>query len=388
MRKVTLAPFHSALSSQLKFAALAALTAAALLFGTAREASAYPELIRHGYVNCVTCHVSPSGGGTINDYGRTFSGEGLSMGTRKQEESFLHGLVKREKIPKWLSLGGDVRAVQVYSDNQRATVAQAIMMQADLEAAARVGNVTVDASVGRIQTTPAKPPQPGSRRFFAMYNFSDELMLRVGRFTPVFGINLPDHIIDTRMYTQLDQGQETYNVEASWITDSWNVIVTGLQGPADYDKPQQEIGEAAQVAYAFKDTYKVGASVLNARNDTQSRVMAGVHALLGFSERFYYMGELDQQSTSQIATGASLQGIYDYNRFGFEVVRGAHLLGTLEYWQPDGKTPNTANDRYGIGTQLFPRPHFDIQAMWTKWRKRASGDNFEDYAWAVFHYYF
>jgi hypothetical protein len=360
--------------------------AAAIL--SSKSASAFPELIRHGYVNCITCHVSPSGGGTINDYGRTFSGEGLSMGTRKEEESFLHGLVKREKIPKWLSIGGDVRAAQVFLYNQKTTVAQSIMMQADFELAARSGNVTVDASGGRIQTTQAKPPQPGSHRYFAMYNFSEELMLRAGRFTPVYGINLPDHIIDTRMPLQLDQGQETDNVEASWITDSWNVILTGLKGPVDFDQVQQESGGAAQIAYAFKDTYKVGASAWSSRSNTQARQMAGVHALLGFSEMLYYMGELDSQWTTQLAANTSLQGIYDYNRLGYEVIRGAHLLGTVELWQPDSKTANTVNERYGIGTQLFPRPHFDIQAIWTKWRVRSSGDYFQDYAWAVVHYYF
>ena len=86
-------------------------------FALSSVARAFPELIRHGYVNCLTCHVSPSGGGALNDYGRTFSGEGLSTWTSKNEESVLEGLVKRKQIPAWLSVGGDVRAGQIGSRN-------------------------------------------------------------------------------------------------------------------------------------------------------------------------------------------------------------------------------------------------------------------------------
>lgn len=363
-------------------------TAAWLTVVANPSAHAFPELIRHGYVNCIICHVSPSGGGTINDYGRTFSGEGLSSWTTKGEESFLHGLVKRKQIPKWLSIGGDVRAAQVYQNTPSVTIAKTIMMQADFEAAARIGGLTLDAGAGRIQTNPNLPPKLGTHRFFAMYNFTDELMVRAGRFTPVYGINLPDHIIDTRGVLQFDQGGETYNLEGSWITDTWNVVLTGYQGPADTDYPLQENGGIAQVSYAFHDTYKIGASSLYGRTNTQTRQLNGAHALFGFTEKFYYMGEADWQGTNQISTNVNTVGFFDYNRLGYEVFRGAHLLTSLEYWETDILNSTTANDRYGIGTQLFPRPHFDIQAMWTKWRTRSAGDNFIDYAWTVLHYYF
>jgi hypothetical protein len=36
-------------------------------------AHAYPENVRHGYVNCAACHIHPQGGGQLNAYGRQLS---------------------------------------------------------------------------------------------------------------------------------------------------------------------------------------------------------------------------------------------------------------------------------------------------------------------------
>ena len=43
--------------------------ALSILF-VAQAASAYPNMIRLGYVACATCHVSPQGGGVLTRYGR------------------------------------------------------------------------------------------------------------------------------------------------------------------------------------------------------------------------------------------------------------------------------------------------------------------------------
>ncbi len=351
------------------------------------SAQGFPDLIRHGYVNCNNCHSSPSGGGTINDYGRNFASEGISTWSRKGEESVLHGLIRRKSIPSWLSIGGDIRAVQFWEENKQIQSARSIMMQADFEAAVKDRGVTMDVAFGRFQTA-AEEPRPNSRRYFLGYNFTDEIMLRAGRFTPVYGVNTADHIIATRRPLRLDQGHETFNIEASWITDTWNVFVTAIQGPVDDPTTTQEKGGSAQIAYAFHDTYKIGASYWSSSSEQATRQMAGVHTLLGFTPELYLMNEFDLQWTTPTG-GTKTQGYFNYNRFGYEVYRGVHLLGTVELWQTDMNNPKTGNDRYGVGTQLFPRPHFDIQALWTKYRKLAVDDQyFQDYAWLVFHYYF
>ncbi|MFM8314271.1 MAG: hypothetical protein ACKOA8_08310, partial [Deltaproteobacteria bacterium] len=96
----------------------------------------FPEMIRHGYSNCITCHVSPNGGGLVTPYGRALSQEVLSTWHRENESDFLWGLVP---YPEWLNLGGDFRYVQTHLDTPDTKTGRFIVMQADIEAAASLG---------------------------------------------------------------------------------------------------------------------------------------------------------------------------------------------------------------------------------------------------------
>ena len=101
-----------------------------LLFNL-NQAHAYPELVRHGYVNCTSCHVSPTGGGILTSYGRQLSAEILSSSAREGEGDFIYGALG---LPEWLDLGGDLRSVVTYRDTPLIRQSQLILMQADLEA--------------------------------------------------------------------------------------------------------------------------------------------------------------------------------------------------------------------------------------------------------------
>ena len=57
------------------------LTIAALcpLVVSTNNSWAFPEMVRHNYSNCSSCHVSPSGGGVLTQYGRELSSAILSI---------------------------------------------------------------------------------------------------------------------------------------------------------------------------------------------------------------------------------------------------------------------------------------------------------------------
>ena len=70
-------------------------------------------MVRFGYSNCITCHVSPSGGGVLNQYGRELSKEILSTWGAKGEQYFSYGIVK---LPQSVNLQAFVRALQYRRD--------------------------------------------------------------------------------------------------------------------------------------------------------------------------------------------------------------------------------------------------------------------------------
>ena len=41
-----------------------------LLVSLSESAFALPNMVRLGYTNCVSCHVTPQGGGLLNPYGK------------------------------------------------------------------------------------------------------------------------------------------------------------------------------------------------------------------------------------------------------------------------------------------------------------------------------
>lgn len=357
-----------------------------LLFLFQLNAKAYPELIRFGYVNCISCHASPSGGGLMNDYGRSFSGEGLSAFARPGEEGLFHGLMKRDQVPQWLNIGGDLRGVQIHHENDQVRQGQFIVMQADAEVAVTYKGFTFDIAAGRFQTR-KEEPRFKSRRYFVMYDFNEEWRVRAGRFLPAYGINVADHVVATRRPLGFDQGQERHNIEGSWINDTWNVFLTASRGPIEQPEDDQETSLTTQVALGFKDSHKLGLNVWAGESNRAQRQLAGAFATLGFTPSLHLLSEVDWQWLRQKASDEYQIGFFTFNRLGYDLYRGVTLFGQTEYWQLNLNDGATASDRHGIGIQLFPRPHFDIQGIWSKQRFRAAGSSFEDYAWISLHYY-
>src|ERR1035437_6993722 len=83
-----------------------------------KTALAFPENVRHGYVNCTSCHVSPSGGGVLTPYGRQQVKDLLSTWSTETEAGLAEGLLQ---TPEWLNLGGDLRNVEIYRNTPQVT---------------------------------------------------------------------------------------------------------------------------------------------------------------------------------------------------------------------------------------------------------------------------
>jgi hypothetical protein len=298
----------------------------------------------------------------------------------------LHGLIKEEDMSEWLMVGGDLRAVQTLVDTKSATTAKYIRMQEDIEFAVTAKRVTLDLEFGKVEDP--KNPWWGSRRYFAMYNITDELTARVGRFYPEFGLYIPDHYVPTKRNLGFDEGQERNAAEVAWNGETWSAFATVSQTPGEFAGNQRETGYSVQVNRNIGDSSKVGVSGWYGRSDPFNRILFGVHGMIGFTKRFYLLSELDHQWYGDNATTAVTRGIFSYNRLGYELTKGLIVFGQAEYGQNDLSNGGTASDAYGPGIQWFPRPHFEFEGIWRKIRMaRAAGSSFDDYGFLLLHYY-
>lgn len=378
---------------------LFALSALAL----STNAFAFPEMVRYGYTNCITCHVSPAGGGLLTPYGRQISAELLSHGKfffekgssepestkdESKEQDFLYGLVP---LPSWLNLGGDTRVLQYFQDNAYVEQAKFLLMQADLEAAATYNRVQLVAW-GGIQYLPTYNSFGDyfiSRDHWASLLLGPQadlnrFQIRLGRFFPAYGLNIAEHTVITRQGLGFDQDDETYNFEASWIDDNINLYLTSIFGRPD--NPSLEQGLSFQAAVPVAETYKVGANVYTglapgAPINTR-RYLAGTFAMLGFTQSIYALAEVDGMY-SQLNSS----GLTDYVKLGDEVVQGLHFFVTQEFQRRTYLDPTQTYEAYGVGIQYFPRPHWDFLGTAEMQRDFAVSPLFGAALWAIVHYY-
>lgn len=345
-------------------------------------------MVRYGYINCITCHVSPHGGGVLKEYGREISREVLSTwGQENTEESkFAYGLVKP---PDWLNVMGTYRGVEAYQNTPYISQAKYIYMQGDIEASATYKKFTLDASLGYEDKTLDTTALDHliSRTHYIMYQPTDEYEIRFGRFFPNFGINTPDHVIPTKADLGWDEGQETYNLELGLINDKWNVFVTGIFGRPDHASYNREMGFMMNPSYAVGDTYKVGLSYEYGTASAYTRNVGGPWGILGFTKHFFLLTEWDLQQQTLSANSTSQIGGVDYNRLDYEFVQGFHVYLTQDYSQLDFSSFSSTHNSYGIGVQFFPRSHFEFNASYQKLRQLYVGNTYTDFAWLMINIY-
>lgn len=332
-----------------------------LCSGFPNQVFGFPEMVRHGYVNCTTCHISPNGGGTLTKYGRSLSEEILSTWHKEGEGQVAYGFIK---TPDWLVLHGDFRELQLFTDTPQSKDAQFILMQNDLEAAVQTQGFTVDATLGYYDQSGTVADHIVSRRHYVMYQPAEKFAVRFGQFMRAYGINTPDHDLSVKKGLLMNEGSETYNAEFSYIGEKYDAYVTGVFGRFDNSSLNSESGVALRGSVGLSDSYKVGLSYAfgHGNNDRYTRHLFGPYAILGFTPHFYALAEADLQDIKQPTSTAAKLGAASYVRVGYEFYQGIHLYLTHQYQQTkfgDGNGVHT----YGGGFLFYPRPHFEFQSM-------------------------
>lgn len=346
----------------------------------------YPEMIRHNYTSCTACHVSPNGGGMLTPYGRTLSSELLSQFGSEKQAGFLHGFVN---TPEWLGVGGDIRWAETYMNTPSVERAKFIFMQADAEVAAFVKNFTFVTTLGAQEETSYNYTGSEfiSRRHYILWNPNENIAVRAGKFLTAYGINTPDHMIMTRRNLGWDEGGETYNLEASYSNDTFDVFLTGVFGRPEKSDLHKDTGVALRAALNLFKSSKVGLGYYYGKNDNEvKRHLVGPYFILAFTPHFYLLEEIDYQNTTT-PTVSGTSGIVNYTRLGYEFIKGIHVSLTQEYSKANFNVDLSKSQAYGLGVLYYPFPHFEMGLTYQRRKTDALYSNFYDFAWLQFHYY-
>lgn len=342
---------------------------------------AFPEMIRHHYVNCSACHVNNSGGGLLNAYGRTISYEVLSTwGTEKEARAFY--AINPEAVSNWLNLGGDVRDLQLQQDNEKFKAGRNIWMEANLQAAVTLQKLTVFGSVGQIHQANQSLEMKLTKYCFS-YQYSDELSFRVGRYIPVYGLNIPQHNYFIRRNLSFGPGSERDALDLQYNGENYNLVLGVSKSLLESSVRDEEQAINIQLQKNINDQHKVGLNYWYGEALNYKNIVLGMQTVMGWTEHFYTLAEFDHQWKKD-NYDVEEKSINELVKLGYEFEKGIHLQ-LVQEWS------NSVNDdvsNYGIGLTWYPRPHFEIETLYSKKMSAASTTGVEDYAYFMTHFYF
>ncbi len=360
--------------------------------------NAFPEMVRHGYFNCTACHTSLVGGNSLNAYGRSLSKDVMSQKTfldqkpKDGDELFLQGVLK---TPEWLDVGGDIRLLQTFVENQQSSKGRFLIMQLELDFVARAYDwIDTFFSVGRMEPKKEDPaakdfvytPRLGIDFRLSPLDQTDQTHIRVGRFQPAFGINFAEHIFVTRTLLDFGPGQERIAAEFSWVSDHSSVILTAIVNQSGGNESKFEQGGILQYTRAVGEKSKIGFNIYDTQkknNDERySRSILGGFAYIGFTKEWYGLLEVDRPRGLD-----GKYGLVETFKLGKEVYQGLQVFATHEFANLDSSQGDPKLEIYGLGTEWFPIPHLDFYAAYRKEKNTAFSPQFQDVIWLIGHYY-
>jgi hypothetical protein len=355
--------------------AIAALWA---LVAVTSVAEAYPQfqLVHEG--SCGTCHLSPAGGGLLNDYGRDEAGSTISRGG---DGRLLHGAWDP---PDWFAIGGDFRFAAAGKRLQQRNDLLMFPMQADVNLRMMRGGFAFAFTAGvRGVARGDQDEQPvllerlASREHYVAYAFG-ERQIRAGRFFPVFGLRLVDHTAFVRRFMGFNLFEEPYAVELAHYGDKTELHVTGfVPQPIELlGSGLRRSGGSAQIEHRFADELVLGA---------QGRVAVGPYdavATLGTTAKRWFpeaevllLGELDVQRETFRGNGPGRTQLAGYGAASKWATRGVLLSSAVHLWEPDLTLRSTSRLAFEVAAQYFPWAHVELHLLL---RASAQGGVVED----------
>jgi len=329
-----------------------------VLLGLPHALRAFPEMVRHGYLSCTTCHYSPNGGKILTPYGRSLSREVLSTWGAEGEENILHGLGSFT-LPESLQLGGDFRGLQVYRDTATARDARFFLMQAEMAVAASLSDWVLVASIGYRPSSEQKKGKLILPEHYLLYNVSPSVSVRLGKFARPYGLPLPDHYLSIKRRLGLERENELYHVQASYLGETFEVPLTATFGSLSFDEPDER-GFTIRPAIHGERT-KAGFTYSLMKSDDKLSHTVGPWVMWAPTKKWLIAAEWDfQWSEERAALKRFSVGLL---RFNYEIFKGfnAQVWDEVDY-HANGNTVH----RPAIGFQFYPRPHWEIQGSYAK----------------------
>ena len=362
----------------------------ALIFSA--QVFSYVENVSKGYPNCMACHISPSGAGILTDYGRSLSSE--LMSTWKVSENFSKPYYGALHNTEHMKFGGQMRAIQVFAENDQIKLKKQFIMQNNAEFAIHYMNTFFVGTIGT-QEGPDETEGKGeflSERHYALWDVSDESKVRVGKYRQPFGINHPNHTRFVKNSLGFGSNSETYNIEFMSFFE-WGELNTSISfGEKDKDEhtSQQTRNAILNLTHYLQGSSRLGLSILTGHNEKFKRDVIGVHIVHGFDTKLILRSELDLEYRNNINNNkfsSQKNALYGDHQVGYQIFKGGYSYLIFEHQQTDLSDDETKAISPGVGFQFLPVAHIELQFEYQQRTYLNDPNNPEHRSFVTFHLY-
>ena len=356
----------------------------------------YPRFAAYTGDKCGDCHVNPSGGSMrTTGYGTKYAQKNLEMDMFKKLSA------KMEFSPKLtenISVGGDVRIAHSDNDLKTSTAANKFLgMEGNLYVNAKINEkLSVFVSAGlQSQQAPVKNEFYGLLSEITDYN----IYFQAGKFSPNFGIRIPDHRAYQRLYLLNTPYDADAGLQLGMSPGDFNMSVGVFNGLSidffDTDLNKMVVA-SADYTFHFADEkvhWNLGTSFYNnpfRKPDPLGEPMdANQKSFNGFTkiglfDRVAILGEVDFIENQE--TGVFRRGMYHFGELSIRVARGIELRGQYEMRDRDRDVVDDEIRRISGGFALFPMPGMELEAM-IRFVSETPGLENNEYQ-TMFHFYF
>lgn len=316
---------------------------------------AFPETARHGYLSCVTCHLSPSGRGILTSYGKTLSHELYSY------KKIDNGNESLEAEVPWWQVGGRTRLMQYILDTPEMQKGHFFPMQMELEASIEKGIWALGLSAGgwRPMAGPKEKLKGYLRNAYVLWRPTEAWNFRAGKFRISHGLGLPDHATLVNEKMGWSHSHETQNIEVTRLSES--TIIQASWVLPSYLLVSEEMfsGISLGVEQLLNLKHRVGLNLSRFHRANVNESHLNLHTVININEKSFLQAELAQRRMEYARPTDEYAFLM---RYSHEFQYGLRPLIQWEEFLSKSVTVSAPQQerRFYLGTEWFPVLHTDF----------------------------